>query len=105
MSNASSSPSQTPSRWQTNLSDACEERQMSSPSYQIFSDRRGGRTAWSAHVTVVDATGSPRTFHARNWYSGEYVNNAKEDAAELALKEVESIDMPEEQQVTETDGS
>lgn len=23
---------------------------------------------------------------ARNWYSGEFVNNAKEDAAELALR-------------------
>lgn len=41
----------------------------------------GGRTAWSCNVTV-DGT----IFPARYWFDGPYVDNAKEDAAEVALK-------------------
>lgn len=40
----------------------------------------GGRTAWSSQVTV-----SGQTVAARFWYDGKNLNNAKEDAAELAL--------------------
>lgn len=40
----------------------------------------GGRTAWSATVTVQQ-----QTVAAKYWYDGQYVNNAKEDAAEMAL--------------------
>ncbi|KAL3475293.1 hypothetical protein BJX99DRAFT_259585 [Aspergillus californicus] len=40
-----------------------------------------GRTAWSCTVTVH---GSP--FDARYWFDGPFVDNAKEDAAEVALK-------------------
>ena len=41
----------------------------------------GGRTAWSSTVTIQD-----QTIAARYWYDGQYINNAKEDAAEFALK-------------------
>ena len=40
----------------------------------------GGRTAWSSSVKLQG-----RTFAARYWYDGQYVNNAREDAAEVAL--------------------
>lgn len=40
----------------------------------------GGRTAWSSRVTVHG-----RTLSARFWYDGKNLNNAKEDAAEMAL--------------------
>lgn len=40
----------------------------------------GGRTAWSSTVLVQG-----RTVAARYWYDGQYINNAKEDAAEVAL--------------------
>ncbi|KAK1955695.1 hypothetical protein LY78DRAFT_593535, partial [Colletotrichum sublineola] len=40
----------------------------------------GGRTAWSSRVTV-----HRRTLSAWFWYDGKYLNNAKEDAAEMAL--------------------
>ena len=43
----------------------------------------GGRTAWSATVNVASLQ---QRFSARFWYDGQYVNNAKEDAAEVALK-------------------
>lgn len=39
----------------------------------------GGRTAWSATVTV-----GSQNIAARYWYDGQYLNNAKEDAAEVA---------------------
>jgi hypothetical protein len=45
----------------------------------MFSDRRGGRTAWSSKV-VVDG----QCHAARYWYDGRYLNNAKEDVAEVA---------------------
>lgn len=40
----------------------------------------GGRTAWSSIVVVCS-----RRIEARFWYDGKNLNNAKEDAAELAL--------------------
>jgi hypothetical protein len=40
----------------------------------------GGRTAWSASVTIQG-----HKFAARYWYDGDYIDNAKEDAAEVAL--------------------
>ncbi|KAL1855223.1 hypothetical protein Daus18300_011224 [Diaporthe australafricana] len=66
--------------WQSKLEDACREYQLASPSFQIVSDRRGGRTAWSSRVTVNGAI-----HQARFWYDGKNLNNAKEDAAEVAL--------------------
>jgi len=42
--------------------------------------RIGGRTAWSSTVTVYG-----QSFAARYWYDGKNLNNAKEDAAEMAL--------------------
>ncbi|CRK22193.1 hypothetical protein HYQ45_011948 [Verticillium longisporum] len=66
--------------WQDRLEDACREANIMPPVFQIVSDRRGGRTAWSSRVTVHG-----RTHSARFWYDGKNLNNAKEDAAELAL--------------------
>ncbi|KAI4127112.1 MAG: hypothetical protein LQ347_004737, partial [Umbilicaria vellea] len=40
-----------------------------------------GRTAWSSTVTI-----NQTNISARYWYDGQYVNNAKEDAAEVALQ-------------------
>jgi len=67
--------------WQERLEEACREAQIHPPVFQIVSDRRGGRTAWSSTVTVHG-----QNIAARYWYDGQYVNNAKEDAAEVALK-------------------
>ncbi|KAJ5045615.1 hypothetical protein EN45_030330 [Penicillium chrysogenum] len=41
----------------------------------------GGRTAWSSTVTVQG-----QNIAARYWYDGQFINNAREDAAEVALK-------------------
>ncbi|GAB1315983.1 DRBM domain-containing protein [Madurella fahalii] len=65
--------------WQSKLEDACRVRDIPSPVFQIMSDRRGGRTAWSSSVTVL---GQPH--RARFWYDGKNLQNAKDDAAEVA---------------------
>jgi len=79
-SSYSSSPTTTAS-WQEKLEERCRDAQLHPPVFQIVSDRRGGRTAWSSTVTVQG-----QNIAARFWYDGQFVNNAKEDAAENALK-------------------
>ncbi|KAK3292530.1 uncharacterized protein B0H64DRAFT_230343 [Chaetomium fimeti] len=66
--------------WQDKLEGACREFNIAVPVFQIVSDRRGGRTAWSSTVTIYGTTHS-----ARFWYDGKNLNNAREDAAEVAL--------------------
>ncbi|EER42667.1 conserved hypothetical protein [Histoplasma capsulatum H143] len=44
-----------------------------------------GRTAWSSTVTIQG-----RCFAARYFYDGQNTNNAKEDAAEVALTALRS---------------
>lgn len=64
--------------------DHCRRSQLQPPIFNIVSDRRGGRTAWSSTVTISGNHIIP----ARFWYDGQYVNNAKEDAAEVALQKL-----------------
>ncbi|KAH8170398.1 hypothetical protein LIA77_09179 [Sarocladium implicatum] len=66
--------------WQDRLKVCCRDAQIEPPAFQIVSDRRGGRTAWSSRVTVYS-----QTFSARYWYDGKNLHNAREDAAELAV--------------------
>ncbi|PGH00722.1 hypothetical protein AJ80_09134 [Polytolypa hystricis UAMH7299] len=67
--------------WQEKLQDHCNLAQLTPPVFNLVSDRRGGRTAWSSTVTIQN-----RNFSARYFYDGQYINNAKEDAAEVAYK-------------------
>lgn len=43
----------------------------------------GGRTAWSATVTIKN-----ENLAAKFWYDGQFLNNAKEDAAEVAVTKI-----------------
>ncbi|KAH7072396.1 hypothetical protein FB567DRAFT_417019, partial [Paraphoma chrysanthemicola] len=67
--------------WVQRLHEHCQARGLAEPTYQDVSDRRGGRTAWST-VTTVNGVHYP----ARFWYDGDYVAQAKEDSAEIALR-------------------
>lgn len=51
----------------------------------MFPYSPGGRTAWSSTVTIQG-----RCFAARYFYDGQNTNNAKEDAAEVALTALRS---------------
>ncbi|EAS29896.3 uncharacterized protein CIMG_08642 [Coccidioides immitis RS] len=66
--------------WQEKLQDYCKLSQLPEPVFSLVSDRRGGRTAWSSSVTIQGTN-----FAARYFYDGQYLHNAKEDAAEVAL--------------------
>ncbi|KAL8893192.1 MAG: hypothetical protein Q9192_005509 [Flavoplaca navasiana] len=74
------------STWQDRLQDHCRTFALPNPVFSIVSDRRGGRTAWSSTVTI-----SNQVIRARFWYDGQYVNNAKEDAAEVALQSLMAV--------------
>jgi hypothetical protein len=50
----------------------------------------GGRTAWSCRVSV-----GGQDLGARYWYDGQYVNNAREDAAEVALQYFGQLPSPQ----------
>ncbi|KAJ5734282.1 hypothetical protein N7493_003068 [Penicillium malachiteum] len=63
------------------LSPIGEFRQLTADADCPYFGNAGGRTAWSSTVTV-----SNRNVAARYWYDGQYINNAKEDAAEVALQ-------------------
>lgn len=78
---SSDAPNEAPGVWQRNLDQYCIAQSFAHPLYSIVSDKRGGRTAWSCTLSVAG-----ETFAARYWYDGQYVQNAKEDAAELALQ-------------------
>ncbi|KAE9961803.1 hypothetical protein BLS_001324 [Venturia inaequalis] len=52
-----------------------------------------GRTAWSSTVEIQGTT-----IPARYWYDGQYVHNAKEDAAQVALERLNAGYVPNAQQ-------
>ncbi|KAI5366105.1 hypothetical protein Slin15195_G076340 [Septoria linicola] len=81
-----------PSPHQDRLINFCRQQGARTPNFQIVSDRRGGRTAWSCVVTVQGAQ-----VPARFWYDGQYVNNAREDAAEKALQMLGVLPTPQSQ--------
>jgi hypothetical protein len=76
--------------WQERLSEHCAVRGMNPPIYRTASDRRGGRTAWSCAIEVGGLS-----IPARFWYDGQYVHNAREDAAEMALRKLHIEDKTE----------
>ncbi|TID23571.1 putative GTPase-activating protein [Venturia nashicola] len=78
--------------WQEKLNELCIANGFRPPIYQIASDRRGGRTAWSSTVEVQGTT-----IPARYWYDGQYVHNAKEDAAQVALERLKAGYVPHAQ--------
>ncbi|CAI6337437.1 unnamed protein product [Periconia digitata] len=67
----------------TNPTEHCIVRSLGQPMWQDISDRRGGRTAWSSVVAIQG-----NTYQARFWYDGAYVEQAREDAAEVALRNI-----------------
>ncbi|KAK9771582.1 hypothetical protein AB5N19_02892 [Seiridium cardinale] len=80
MPSASSQQHGSATPWQDHLHEKCVEYGWATPDFQIVSDRRGGRTAWSC---IVKVCGTP--VKAKFWYDGRNLNNAKEDAAEVAV--------------------
>ncbi|KAM0718707.1 hypothetical protein Q7P37_005778 [Cladosporium fusiforme] len=59
---------------------------MSSPAASSSSSSTLSPTAQSQYQDRLTITIGSQTIHARFWYDGQYVNNAREDAAERALQ-------------------
>ncbi|KAK4164557.1 hypothetical protein QBC43DRAFT_288806 [Cladorrhinum sp. PSN259] len=100
---SSSSSPQSPvvrQSWQEQLFEACRTYSLPNPEFRIVSDRRGGRTAWSSSVTIYD-----RVYNARFWYDGKNLNNAKEDAAEVALGSIMGTSSPSSPSTTRSNRS
>lgn len=92
----------------TVLTEHCQVKNLGEVMYQDVSDRRGtslpgikrlipntrigGRTAWST-IAVVNGMHYP----ARFWYDGARIEQAKEDAAEIALRQLTGCTDPKEQ--------
>ncbi|KAK2842933.1 hypothetical protein FQN49_005977 [Arthroderma sp. PD_2] len=71
--------------WQEQLNEHCRKFKIPAPVFNLVSDRRGGRTAWSSSVNIQGYN-----YPARYFYAGEFINNAKEDAAEVAFTKLNS---------------
>ncbi|KAF2999861.1 hypothetical protein E8E13_007861 [Curvularia kusanoi] len=67
--------------WTHQLHEHCQEKHLGEIMYQDVSDRRGGRTAWST-IAIVNGMHYPAQF----FYDGTRMAQAKEDAAEQALR-------------------
>ncbi|KAL5372622.1 hypothetical protein DPSP01_013374 [Paraphaeosphaeria sporulosa] len=78
--------------WAQRLREHCSVRKLGDPTWQDVSDRRGGRTAWSSIVLIQGAQ-----YSARFWYSGERLEQAREDAAEMALRNLTGYTKPNQQ--------
>ncbi|KAF1960624.1 hypothetical protein CC80DRAFT_488919 [Byssothecium circinans] len=70
-------------QWSQRLREHCSVRGFGEPVWQDVSDRRGGRTAWSSIVSVQG-----NQYPARFFYDGAYMEQAREDAAEMALRTI-----------------
>ncbi|KAK8207461.1 hypothetical protein IWZ01DRAFT_484814 [Phyllosticta capitalensis] len=68
--------------WQEKLQEQCRALQAPPPIYKEYSDRRGGRTAWTVHVHIGPVLFAKATY----WYDGKCAEKAKDDAAENMLK-------------------
>ncbi|KAL2827766.1 hypothetical protein BDW59DRAFT_143804 [Aspergillus cavernicola] len=78
------------STFRSRLEEFCLNAHIEKPTYNTFSDRRGGRTAWTCYVTVLG-----RTFSARYWFEGAFIEYAMEDAAEVALQGLSGHNPPQ----------
>ncbi|KAL5371430.1 hypothetical protein PMIN06_012876 [Paraphaeosphaeria minitans] len=78
--------------WARRLKEHCSVRNIGDPTWQDVSDRRGGRTAWSS-IVLIQGT----QYSARFWYAGERLDQAREDAAEIALRNLTGCTKPNQQ--------
>ncbi|KAF2681619.1 hypothetical protein K458DRAFT_273429, partial [Lentithecium fluviatile CBS 122367] len=67
--------------WSERLREHCRAHHFKNPAWRAISELRGRRTAWTA---VVDLGG--QSYPARFWYDIVYLEQAMEDASEVAWK-------------------
>ncbi|KAF2441388.1 hypothetical protein P171DRAFT_457191 [Karstenula rhodostoma CBS 690.94] len=68
------------------LQNYCTTNQIAQPQFQDYSDPRGIRTAWSSGVLVHG-----REFRAHLWRDYRYLEQSREEAAEIAWKTLNGL--------------
>lgn len=76
-----SASSTRPDSYTTRLRNYCTQTNLEQPQWQDYSDPRGIRTAWSSSVIV-----NGREFRATLWRDYRYLDQSREEAAEVAYK-------------------
>ncbi|KAG9196481.1 hypothetical protein G6011_01602 [Alternaria panax] len=74
---------------QLNVPDYCATNQIAQPQFQDYSDPRGIRTAWSSSVFI-----NGREYRAHLWRDYRYLEQSREEAAEVAWKALSSAPPP-----------
>jgi hypothetical protein len=67
------------------LQHYCATNQFAQPQFQDYSDPRGIRTAWSSSVFVCG-----REYRAHLWRDYRFLEQSREEAAEVAWKAINS---------------
>lgn len=68
------------------LQNYCSANQIAQPQFQDYSDPRGIRTAWSSGVIVQG-----REYRATLWRDYRYLDQSREEAAEVAWRTLTGI--------------
>ncbi|KAI8935829.1 hypothetical protein NX059_007346 [Plenodomus lindquistii] len=71
------------------LQHYCATNQIAQPQFQDYSDPRGIRTAWSSSVFVHG-----REYRAHLWRDYRYLEQSREEAAEVAWKALNAAPAP-----------
>ncbi|EOA90568.1 hypothetical protein ACJQWK_09792 [Exserohilum turcicum] len=74
-----------PESYVQKLQHYCATNQIAQPQFQDYSDPRGIRTAWSSSVFVHG-----REYRAALWRDYRYLEQSREEAAEVAWKAIHS---------------
>ncbi|KAF2113083.1 hypothetical protein BDV96DRAFT_150938 [Lophiotrema nucula] len=72
-----------PDSYTQRLRNYCSQNSLEQPQWQDYSDPRGIRTAWSSSVIVQG-----REYRAIMWRDYRFLDQSREDAAEVAYKTI-----------------
>ncbi|OAL49193.1 hypothetical protein IQ07DRAFT_72749 [Pyrenochaeta sp. DS3sAY3a] len=75
-----------PDSYISKLQHYCATHQIAQPQFQDYSDPRGIRTAWSSSVFVHG-----REYRAHLWRDYRYLEQSREEAAEVAWKTLTAV--------------
>ncbi|CAI9635116.1 hypothetical protein GT037_007878 [Alternaria burnsii] len=78
-----------PESYVQKLQHYCATNQIAQPQFQDYSDPRGIRTAWSSSVFI-----NGREYRAHLWRDYRYLEQSREEAAEVAWKALSSAPPP-----------
>ncbi|KAF1996016.1 hypothetical protein P154DRAFT_580257 [Amniculicola lignicola CBS 123094] len=85
-----------PESFTQKLQSYCVRNEIEQPRWLDYSDPRGNRTAWCSAVVVYN-----REYRANFWRDYRYLEQSREEAAEIAYKALTSSSPPPPPQQTQ----